>query len=68
MPKIDDYSYVLGFSKGYEAADSSFACWAFDIFAVLNLICCFIVLHRGRSPLCLFRLNYDVITQKEIAG
>ncbi len=46
IPKIDDYSYVLGFSKGYEAADSSFVCWAFGIFAVLTLICCFIVLHN----------------------
>ena len=45
-PKIDDYSYVLGFSKGYEAADSSLVCWAFGIFAVLTIICCFIVLHN----------------------
>ncbi len=46
VPKIDDYSYVLGFSKGYEAADSSAVCWAFGVFAVLAIICCFIVLHN----------------------
>lgn len=47
--KIDDYSYTLGFSKGYEAADSSVVCWAFGICAVLVIICCFIVLYSHLS-------------------
>ncbi len=49
VPKIDDYSYALGFSKGYEAADSSLVCWAFGIFAVLVIIGCFIVLYHHLS-------------------
>lgn len=48
-PKIDDYSYTLGFSKGYEAADSSTVCWALGLCAVLVIICCFIVLYNHLS-------------------
>ena len=48
-PKIDDYSYTLGFSKGYEAADSSAVCWAFGMCAVLVIIGCFIVLYHHLS-------------------
>ena len=48
-PKIDDYSYTLGFSKGYEAADSSTVCWALGLCAVLVIICCFIVLDNHLS-------------------
>lgn len=48
-PKIDDYSYTLGFSKGYEAADSSTFCWALGLCAVLVIICCFIVLYNHLS-------------------
>ncbi len=48
-PKIDDYSYTLGFSKGYEAADSSSVCWALGLCAVLVIICCFIVLYNHLS-------------------
>ena len=49
VPKIDDYSYTLGFSKGYEAADSSTVCWAFGMCAVLVIMCCFIVLYHHLS-------------------
>ncbi len=49
IPKIDDYSYALGFSKGYEAADSSTVCWAFGMCAVLVIIGCFIVLYHHLS-------------------
>ena len=49
--KIDDYSYTLGFSKGYEAADSSAVCWAFGICAVLAIICCFVMLHNHLKQL-----------------
>ena len=49
--KIDDYSYTLGFSKGYEAADSSAVCWAFGICAVLTIICCFVMLHNHLKQL-----------------
>ena len=50
-PKIDDYSYTLGFSKGYEAGNSSLVGWSFGICAILTIICCFVVLWNHLSRL-----------------
>lgn len=63
QPKIDDYSYTLGFSKGYEAGDSSIVGWAFGMCAILAVICCFAVLwnHLNRLSDILSRQHSDLL-------
>ena len=51
QPRIDDYSYALGFSKGFEAADSAIVAWPFGICAFLVIIFCFAVLASHLSAL-----------------
>ena len=48
-PKSTTTVIRWGFSKGYEAADSSAVCWAFGMCAVLVIIGCFIVLYHHLS-------------------
>ena len=51
VQKIDEYSYALGFSKGYTAGDSSPACWAFGVCAILVIIGCLTMLYAHLSRL-----------------
>ena len=63
QPKIDDYSYTLGFSKGYETGASSIVGWAFGMCAILAVLCCFAVLwnHLNRLSDILSRQHSDLL-------